>query len=1241
MRAGLEESAGPAVADVDVPPTRPVAAREAPTLDRISGLEAPTLAGPATGHEQPAAGQDGGATTAPLGTVRYFGDYELVAEVARGGMGVVYRARQVSLNRVVALKMILAGQLASEQDVRRFRAEAEAAAQLDHPGIVPIHEIGEHDGQHYFSMGFVEGTSLAERLAAGPIEPRAAAELVRQVAESVQFAHEHGVIHRDLKPGNILLDETGWPRVTDFGLAKRIEGDSGLTATGQVMGTPSYMPPEQAGGRTRAVGPAADVYAMGAVLYSLVTGRPPFQAASAIDTLLQVMEQEPVPVRQLNAAVPKDLETICLKCLEKEPKRRYGSAQELAEELERFLDGRPILARPISARERAVKWARRRPAIAGLTAAVALVSLIAVGGITWHWRAAIIAQRESARLATGLVFDRAVDRGTRGEADEGLLWMVRGLELAPDESMRRLFRLILDAWSREVTVLERVLPSGEKAFDIAFSPDGRRVVRSEGQTARVWDLEMGGPVGPPLAHRGVVTHAAFSADGRTLVTAAQDGTARAWDTQTGTPQGEPVVHLGWPAAIALAPDGRHLAIVSFTPLDPKLGPKQPTEPNSACHIWDLAAHRKVSIQPPPRADYPGPQGVSHLAFDRSGKTLAVESLTRIWRWDVSAGRFLPPPIEWSWETGSVRAMAFLPDGDLLIALADKRIARVHITASGDPVQLDQEQPFQVTVLAVDATTPDPWLLVGLADQTARLMRLHGRGPGRSFGMAPDAILWHPRRVNQTALAPDGRTLLTSDFTARKWRRAPGQALGPPVPEPELAEGARTWTSDDGHRVLVRGRDGAYRLRDGATGRPIGGPLPIPPPDDPAEVPLMVAFSPDGRRMATCRVQSKPNPQTGNVTSRLVLSQELRAWDAVTAEPMGPPLSIGGFRSELAFSPDGRRLRTAGILDAATLQPDAVAAQIMGRARPPVVQVSFSPDGRWLLTWSESSRSPFLEATACQLWDAASGRALGELSSSGEPILSVVFSPNGRRLATGHDSPGRTSAFSQVTRLWDLPACRQIGTVNDRSNPLAFSADGSVLLTRSTQGVRLWEVPSGRPIGEPLKLQRTGQYPPHDSAVLFSPDGRLLAVGTEDHYAQLIDAHSGRALSPRLPHTAAVVALAFAPDGDLLLTGSADGTARFWHVASGRPVGPPLEHSGHRVDRVAFAADGRSAVTWSRVGDACTIVRHWSAPVPWRDSTAAIRRRVERMTNRRLDADDVARPLTAAEWHARDEPRPDP
>ncbi|MBW3539141.1 MAG: serine/threonine-protein kinase, partial [Planctomycetes bacterium] len=319
-----------------------------------------------------AAGESPAGSARPDKSLGRFGDYDLLSEIARGGMGVVYKARQRKLNRLVALKMILAGRFAGEEDVRRFYLEAEAAAQLDHPHIVPIYEVGRHEGQHFFSMAFIDGQSLADRVGDQPLAPREAARLIIPIASAVEYAHRRGVIHRDLKPANILLDDDGQPKITDFGLAKIAGEESGLTMSGQIVGTPSYMPPEQASGDMTRVTAISDVYSLGALLYYLLCGRPPFRAATVVDTLKQVLEREPVSPRQLNHAVDTDLETICLKCLAKEPSRRYQSAAELVEDLNRFLAGVPVLARPVGRVERAWRWCRRNPLVAALLAAVAL-----------------------------------------------------------------------------------------------------------------------------------------------------------------------------------------------------------------------------------------------------------------------------------------------------------------------------------------------------------------------------------------------------------------------------------------------------------------------------------------------------------------------------------------------------------------------------------------------------------------------------------------------------------------------------------------------------------------------------------------------------------------------------------------------------------------------------------------------------------------------------------------------------
>ena len=415
-------------------------------------------------------------------------------------MGVVYLAWQSGLNRPVALKMILAGEYSRPVDRERFRSEAEVVARLEHPNLVKIHETGEQDGRPYFSMEYVKGGRLTDSLRGTPLSPLRAAQLAETLARATHAAHERGVIHRDLTPSNVLLTPEGEPKIVDFGLAKLTIGGMERTRSGDILGTPSYMAPEQAIGQSKGVGPAADVYALGAILYEMLTGRPPFKGETLMDTLSQVIDNEPVTPCRLQSKVPRDLETVCLKCLNKEPGRRYASALELALDLRRYLTGKPVHARPIGVAGRAARWARRRPAIASLLSVCFAGAIVAFAAVTWEGRKARFAQAvaeqaqkaeetqriaaEAAReqearqrrlfqgLSAVLLRDRALRHCEDGDIGRGLLWLAECLQRVPDDDpeLQRAIRTNLAGWQWQGHPLLALLGHSDKVLAAALEP---------------------------------------------------------------------------------------------------------------------------------------------------------------------------------------------------------------------------------------------------------------------------------------------------------------------------------------------------------------------------------------------------------------------------------------------------------------------------------------------------------------------------------------------------------------------------------------------------------------------------------------------------------------------------------------------------------------------------------------------------------------------------------------------------
>ena len=817
--------------------------------------------------------------------VRYFGDYEIQKVLGRGGMGVVYKARQISLNRSVALKMIKAGVLADDAELQRFQNEAEAVALLDHVGIVPVYEVGEHLGQKYFSMKLIEGGNLAEKLPRFKADPKAAAILLAQTADAVHHAHIRGILHRDLKPANILVDAEGHPHVTDFGLAKRVEGTAEMTLSGAILGTPAYMSPEQANARRGSITTATDVYGLGAVLYALLTGKAPFGGDSMIETLDAVRNRPPESPKKFNAHVPRDLETICLKCLEKDPRRRYGSAVELSTDLHNWLESRPITARRVAWTERAWLWCKRKPVVAALAAAVVLAI---VGGtvtvIAVQTRANRLLEKKNSDLLNSAVaikasrdrvqgllreseirtsdqaFDWALGLAKDGRVAEGMLWMNLALANTPhDETERRRVLLTnLNRWRAGLYNLRERLDHKGRVVAFAFRPgDGRRIVTaSHDGSARLWDTGTGQPVGDAMTHSDFVFAVAFRPDGRRVATGSRDGTARLWDAETGLPVGTVMRHEGSVSTLAFSPDGKRIATGS--------------PDDKTARIWD--AETGAPLSPP--LEHQG--DVDGVVFSPDGKRLATFGRKFVRLWDAETGKADPRTFT---DDVYVRAVAFRPDGKMLATAGYEKVVKLWDLATGQQTVPALVHEGAVMTIAFD---PEGKSLATVGND--RKVRVWDASTGKLVWAkpVPDASLL------ALAISPDGLTLATggTDRNARLWNMADGRPLGQPLGHRDVVQALAF--SPDGRTLASAGFEGTARLWDTAL---VPEKVTTVRHKGPVEI---VAFSPDGRILASAGVDK---------TARL--------WDARSGTPLFPPLAHGDTVHLLVFRHDGRRVATAG------------------------------------------------------------------------------------------------------------------------------------------------------------------------------------------------------------------------------------------------------------------------------------------------------------------------------------------
>ncbi len=791
--------------------------------------------------------------------VGYFGDYELPNVLGEGGMGIVYKARQLSLNRLVALKMIKASRFPSSDEVRRFQNEAEAVARLDHPNIVPIFEVGRYEDQHYFSMKLIAGDSLDKRLKDYVADPRRAARLMVETATAIHHAHQRGILHRDLKPGNILIDSAGQPHVSDFGLAKRIDGDSELTRSGAIVGTPAYMAPEQASGTRGSVTTSTDVYGLGAILYALLTGRAPFGGTTVLDVLEQVRERTPDPPRKLNRRVPRDLEVICLKCLEKEPRRRYASADAFTEDLKRWLAGAPIAARPVGNAARILMWCRRNPVVAGAAGLVAASLLVVVvlsllyadrqarlvttvtlraNEQTQHATkiaedaARISAQAsdletqrqnlkaslaDSNRRVATLFFERAHRAFDEGHVNHGLLWSVecwRYAAKADDRGWQDLARANISFWRYNCPEIKVFLPHGASVDKVAFSPDGKTVLTRAINTAWLWNAASGAPVGQAMTHPGYINTAIFSPGGKMILTGSVDRTARLWDATTGRPIGQPLKHQGPVRSVAFSPNGMTVLTGGDDPI---------------VRLWDAATGRAIEET----IEHKG--FVQSVAYSSNGKTiLTLGRLDKTLRlWDAATCQPISRPVV----LGSLpTAAAFSPDGK--------------------------------TVLTGD-----------FSNET----RLWDVATGRSIGKP----IQHEAVVSSMIYSPDGKTVLMEPFesnAARLWDATTWLPIGKPYSISAMSE---TW-----HSVLTE----RWSLLEAWTGRrAFGTPLPV----SQSVSPWYISLGSDPWRIAPT---ARPSLQAASVGRGCGTPQLARS----SACPWDSPSSIQAPSAPRLTAPTARR-----------------------------------------------------------------------------------------------------------------------------------------------------------------------------------------------------------------------------------------------------------------------------------------------------------------------------------------------
>jgi eukaryotic-like serine/threonine-protein kinase len=1118
---------------------------------------------------------------------RTLGGYEILSTIARGGMGVVFKARQRNPRRIVALKVIAAGELASPRAVERFHNEALAAARLDHPNIVPIHEVGEDRGWHYFSMQLVEGCTLADLIRTGRPEPQAAVELLRVVTRAVEHAHQRGILHRDLKPTNILLDATGDPHLTDFGLAKVVEEESDLTLTHAMLGTPAYMSPEQAAGRSRDITTATDVYGLGAIFFELLSGRPPFSAESTPTLLRKIAEEEPSLDRARIQAANRsgrpaselaDLSVICLKCLEKDPSKRYATAGDLAGELDRWLLHEPIHARPANALERGMKWVRRHRARAAVLATVTL-ALLAVAAIS---------------AALGL---RVAREGARNRQHVVHLNLAAGERRANDQDPTLAALYLWEAWQTD-----RPDPGREDLHRRRLGILLRNAPRLE------WIAR----------HTGAVNAVRFSPDGRWVASASEDRSARFWDPASGLATGEPMPHAASVSTAFFSPDGTRLATLSA---------------DQSLRLWEVPTGRLL-LGPLPANDFRFKRPTSAAtAFSPDGKQMIVAHGKIAEVRDGTTGEALGRRIE---HGGRINTAQFSPDGTSVLTVCDAGEARLWDAVTGEAriprlkLYRAQANQWSAGVLSADG---EHLLLYANSGEATLWNARTGQSVAITLGDATKSVV-------QAGFNADGRIgySMLAESSIRFWEPTQGHLLEPRRLPDHNSDPALAMADlrSDSRMALLAGWSGGVSLLGIQPGQPDGPVLRH------ADLVYFAAFSPDGQKVVSgdrsglvrlwspreegaafslrhgASIVSADFSPDGSLIMTAGGDGRVRRWRTRTAEPFGPTWQMGGAVTHAVFSPTGNRLAVANLNRPTTIW-DASAETNTEPAVRLTAQghwISFSPDGTRLLTLGRDEDGI---GHVGRLWDAATGKPVG--SPMPHPQLPVLgeFSPDGTSILTAA-SDWRLRRFDTVTGKAVAEPFRFNGWIREAH----FSPDGRHLLSGNSspgydaRDALLFALDSTNPV-----VRFTGHRNGVNQAV-FSPDGTRVATGSFDSSARIWDARTGQPLSPPLQHPGQLTRVLFSPDGRLLATASVDGTARVWDGLSGDPVSPPLRHR-RSIRVLAFSPDSLQLLSAGDDG----VARVWDLS-PASGTPEELRQQIQLLSAHALDAAGNPRPLRREE-----------